>query len=275
MTKLSPHEFQDQGESLAIGRKGRFNHTCGEGRSLIVSREPAGISAWCFRCRAKGFIPAQRSLAERIAALQESTYADQEATGFLHLPGPAERDPQKWPDPARLWLYKAGFSNTHIQQLGFYWNERMQRVVMPVMDGGKLVYWQARGFDNLRAKYINPEVDRQRLVAKYGKPGECLVLTEDILSAAKVARVAEAWSLMGVDIRTPVLLEVATKGVPVIVALDPDPPGKAGGNAVVRQLQLLGVTCCTAYMQRDPKLHSTQEITSWLKQTLSSLAAPS
>ena len=265
---ISPHEFKAAGEELVPGRKTRIDHSCGEGKTLIVSRVPKGISAYCFRCHLKGFIPAQLSIAERIAALAEANQADAESRQEVHLPAPGVMDVQKWPDWARLWLYKAGFSNDMIRSLGFYYHERMQRVVMPVKDNGELVYWQARGNNPDLPKYINPQVDKARLVYKQGTPGDVLVLTEDMLSAAKVGLVGWAWSLMGTSLSLPLALQIASLSVPVIVALDPDAAGRAGGNAIVKSLSLLGVPCRTAYMERDPKFHSRQEIATWIKQTV-------
>ena len=66
---ISPHEFKKAGEALDPGRRTRIEHSCGDGRTLIVSRDHKGISAYCFRCHKKGYIPTERSLAERIAAL--------------------------------------------------------------------------------------------------------------------------------------------------------------------------------------------------------------
>ena len=66
---ISPHEFKKAGEALDPGRRTRIEHSCGDGRTLIVSRDQKGISAYCHRCHKKGYIHTERSLAERIAAL--------------------------------------------------------------------------------------------------------------------------------------------------------------------------------------------------------------
>ena len=117
---ISPHEFKKAGEALDPGRRTRIEHSCGDGRTLIVSRDQKGISAYCFRCHKKGYIHTERSLAERIAALSESLDWDGVAQESLELPGPGKLDPQEWPDVPRLWLYKAGFSNDEIRRHGWY-----------------------------------------------------------------------------------------------------------------------------------------------------------
>lgn len=250
---VSPQEFKSVGESLATGQRKRIEHLCGDGRTLIVSRDQKGISAYCFRCHAKGWIPTERSLAERIAALSEHEDWDTVAQQSLELPGPGKLDPQEWPDVARLWLYKAGFSNDEIRRHGWYWNSRMHRVILPIKADGKPIYWQGRGFDIHRPKAINPTVNREGLVAKYGQ-GTWIALTEDILSAAKVGGVGEAWALLGTVLSYSTALALAEAGRPVLLMLDDDPAGRHGAAEASKTLNLLGVWNKQVYFGKDPKL---------------------
>jgi hypothetical protein len=250
---LSPHEFKKAGEALDPGRRTRIEHSCGDGRTLIVSRDQKGISAYCFRCHKKGYIPTERSLAERIAALSEANEWDGAAQESLELPGPGKMNPQDWPDAPRLWLYKAGFSNDEILRHGWYWNPRMERVILPVKVDGKTIYWQGRGFDPARPKALNPTVNREGLVAKYGQ-GEWLALTEDILSAAKVGSVSETWALLGTVLSYSTALALSEAGRPVLLMLDDDPAGRRGAAEAAKTLNLLGVRSHQVYFGKDPKL---------------------
>ena len=256
---ISPHDFKKAGEALDPGRRTRIEHSCGDGRTLIVSRDQKGISAYCFRCHKKGYIHTERSLAERIAALSESWDWDGVAQESLELPGPGKLDPQEWPDVPRLWLYKAGFSNDEIRRHGWYWNPRMQRVILPVKQDGKTIYWQGRGFDSGRPKAINPTVNREGLVAKYGG-GDMLCLTEDILSAAKVGAVAEAWALLGTVMDMTTALKIASSERRVSIMLDDDAAGRAGAARIQRTLTLLGVDSRQIYFGCDPKLVARKDI---------------
>ena len=249
---ISQHEFKKAGEALDLDRRTRIEHSCGDGRTLIVSRDNKGISAYCFRCHDKGFVPSERSLSERIAALSESTEWDGVAQESLELPGPGKLDPQEWPDTPRLWLYKAGFSNDEIRRHGWYWNPRMQRVILPVKKDGKVIYWQGRGFDPGRPKAINPVANREGLVAKYGD-GDWVALTEDILSAAKVGSVGEAWALLGTVLSYSTALTLAEAGRPVLLMLDDDPAGRRGAAEASKTLNLLGVWNKQVYFGKDPK----------------------
>jgi DNA primase len=144
-------------------------------------------------------------------------------------------------------------------QLGFYYCERLERVVMPLYDNGQLVYWQARGFTTTHAKYINPIVSKDKLAAKYGS-GPTLVLTEDILSAYRCSAVTQAWSIMGTSIPDGVATMIHAQHKPVIIMLDPDAAGIKGNIKARRQLSLLGVDCRIIVPPKDPKLLSRKEL---------------
>lgn len=257
--RLTRSEFEEAGQNLNKGQRIRIEHHCGDGRTLIVSKDRKGISAYCFRCHEKGFIPAERSLAERIAALSEANEYDGAAQESLELPGPGKLDPQDWPDKPRVWLYKAGFSNTEIRSHGWYWNPRLERVILPVKAGGKTIYWQGRGFDPARPKAINPAVNREGLVAKYGS-GDWIALTEDILSAAKVGSVGEAWALLGTVLSNSTAMTLAETRLPVLLMLDDDAAGRRGAATASKTLSLLGVWHKQVYFGKDPKLISRDEI---------------
>ena len=174
---------------------------------------------------------------------------------------PAEFNPSLWPLAARVWLYKAGLSNERITELGFYWNDRMQRVVMPVLTGLKVSYWQARGFDKDRPKYINPHVYKP--LFKVGT-GPMLVLTEDMLSAARVGEVTEAWSILGTSMDDDKVAQVVATGLPVRIWLDPDSAGLKGRRKLVPKLRAYGVDAFAIKTDRDPKLYSKEEIMKFL-----------
>ena len=257
MQTIPAREFKNIGESLSVGQRTRREHSCGDGRTLLVSRDGKGISAYCFRCHEKGWIPDERSLAERIQALSQAREQDQVAAGSIELPGPGKMDTQDWPDEPLLWLFKAGFSRDEIKALGWYWNPRMQRVILPVRDSSaKVLYWQGRGFDSSRPKAINPTVNREGLVAQYGTGTAWVALTEDILSAAKVGGVegATAWALLGTVLSYSTALSLAELGRPVLLMLDDDPAGRRGAAEASKTLSLLGVWHRQLYFGKDPKL---------------------
>lgn len=249
---IHPREFSEAGLALSIGARTRVEHSCGDGRTLIINRDSKGISAYCFRCHEKGWLPEQRSLADRIASLSESLEYDTMAQETIELPGPGLLDPREWPLEASVWVYKCGFSNTLIRKHSWYYNPRMARVILPVRHNGKVIYWQGRGFDSARPKAVNPSVNREGLVARYGS-GEWIALTEDILSAAKVGEVGEAWALLGTVLSYSTAMELAALNKPVLLMLDDDAAGRRGAAEAARTLGLLGVSTKQVYFGRDPK----------------------
>lgn len=256
---LDPRSFEKHAANVKLGGRLRTNHDCGLGRTLLLSRNEDGVSAHCFRCNDSAFIKDERSLAERIAALAKARAADVEVIR-PELPEPRERDVQQWPKAARVWLYKAGLSNDHIERLGFYWHEPTQRVVMPVFEDGELVYWQARSLNPNVPKYINPTVERGTVAPRFGRGGACIVLTEDILSAVKVGMVNEAWSIMGTSLPDKIALRLVAAARPVIVMLDPDDAGRKGTAKIIGQLRLLGLTAGSYLGRADPKILNRWEI---------------
>lgn len=257
---LDPAEWLHLAEQLERGGKAMHRHTCGDGNKLLVENADAGFKAWCYRCSIGGFKPhPQPSLSERIAALREQRSADQAVEADFRPPMPANFDPSTWPLEPRVWLYKCGLSNETIKSVGFYWCDRITRVVLPVLDGHKLVYWQARGFDPERPKYLNPKIDKP----VYKSLPYCvgpLILTEDILSAVKVGQVARAWSILGTALTASTATEIAELGVPVLIWLDPDEAGRKGRRRIAAQLRAMGVSVRIVYAEQDPKYYSLDQI---------------
>jgi hypothetical protein len=268
---LDPASWLHHAKTLDVGKKAHFDHDCGGGRTLVCGHKATGWDAYCYRCAEKGWVPhPPESLAARIKRINKEKQAEHAAVTAPGLPKPMVTDPQEWPAYARVWLYRAGMSNAAIQEAGFYYHERTRRVVLPVVnDEGQLIYWQARGFDEDRPKYINPEVDKSTITARYvpkRAQGEDLVLTEDILSAWKVGLDTEAWSIMGTSAPSSIIPELQRRASLVFVWLDPDPAGQKGAGKIVRGLRSLGVKAKRIVSTADPKLLSREEIRSIIKE---------
>ena len=268
---LDKRYWLKQAQALKEGGQARVPHVCGPGKVMLVTHKAHRWDAWCHRCGEVGIEdkPAE-SLADRIARLKRAQEVEAAMVKTVNLPGPAVFDVETWPEEGRVWLYKAGCGRPEIEELGVYWHPPSNRIVLPVFERGRLTYWQARSIDGRQPKYRNPEVDRQSLVAKFGK-GETLVLTEDILSAYRVSAVTEAWSLMGTKLTDIILNQIIVRGGRVAVMLDPDwnypageRPGVIAGIKIVRRLRSVGIDAERIVMRADPKLLSKREITKLL-----------
>jgi hypothetical protein len=200
-------------------------------------------------------------LAERLARLRTVADAEAEAEADPRPPMPAEFDPGQWPLAARAWVYKAGLSNDTLSRKGIYWCPRLARVVLPVFQEGRLIYWQARSLDPSRPKYINPPIDKP--VFKQGS-GPVLVLCEDMLSTIRVGEVTEAWCAMGTSLSDTAITDILAMAKPVKVWLDPDGAGVKGRRKYVPKLRAYGIEATAIRSERDPKFHSKEEIAKFL-----------
>lgn len=221
------------------------------------------VNAYCYRCGFKGWAPGpQLSLAERLAANQHMAAADL-AHAKVELPMPQVHDLREWPPEAVLWLLKAGLGAPEIARLGAYYHPDTDRVVLPVLEAGVPVFWQARAVLKGRIKYLSPPTGRDKLVPRYGSGAE-VVLTEDLLSAFKVGQVGEAWSLMGTNANPVLIGALLKRGTRVAIWLDPDPAGIRAAQVVLKKLKAYGLQVRRIRSARDPKLHTFEEIKEYL-----------
>jgi hypothetical protein len=254
-----------QASSLELGQKRYTEHECGGGRKLLISRDTKGFTAWCFRCNDGGSAPGPKvNLAERLAAAKQAATSDLLAGSAVSMPEPRRMSVADWPLAARVWLHKAGLGAPEIALLGAYYHAPTDRVVLPVLDGPDVVFWQARSVTGRLPKYLNPPVDRGALLVRYGS-APTVTLTEDILSAFKVGLVAEAWCLMGTHASPRLIAALLERGAPVALWLDPDAPGRRAAAKVHKTLSSYGLSVRIIRSRLDPKLHTFDEITEYLR----------
>ncbi|WP_246641676.1 toprim domain-containing protein [Paraburkholderia edwinii] len=261
---LDPKSWLDAAQATAEGKKRRVDHDCGGGRTLIVSNQDRKWTAFCFRCDEAGIVEKpQESLSARIARRRTEDEQDERIAAVAGLPEPIDTDIANWPREAVVWLLKASCGAPEIAQLGAYWHAPSARVVLPVADDGELVYWQARDPSwtrkSERPKYVNPEVNKERLVARYGS-GDEIVLTEDILSAYRVGQEGEGWSLLGTNLTNGVLARLIDERKPVAVWLDPDAAGRKASRDITQRLSACGIPNRVIRSLRDPKLLSRRQV---------------
>jgi hypothetical protein len=277
---ISPADWLGAAQSLPIGGKATIQHNCGSGRKLIVEHKPSGYAAWCHRCGLPGWVPKTLSLDERIRAMRAVKAADTAATQTIRPPLPCVFSVNDWPEAAKVWLYRAGLSKDWIEHLGFYFHADTGRVVMPVMDGDSLCFWQARGFATDQAKYISPALGPAQSKpvfisdpytgAEMDRLPDTLALTEDILSAVRVGQTCEAWSLLGTALTPEAIRLLATrKPSRVLVWLDPDDAGVSARRKIVPKLRAMGLDAKAVRAPRDPKNFTFAEIRSYIHGTSS------
>lgn len=252
------------GEGLAPGRRARANHSCGPGRTMIVSRDADRTTAWCFRCNS-GPPPVHHrlSMQDNIMRVFNPGVAAAEAEATASCDPPDDYNPcmGDWPVSARVWLARYGFS-TGALPIEAGWSESLQRLVLLVRDGDAAMTWTARAVDARKPKYLTGPLPENAVANAI--PSRRIwappVVTEDWVSAVKVAAAGRhAYSLLGTYAKPATLLRLF-RAQEVIVWLDPDEAGQTKAAQLCATLRAYGGTPRNVLSLRDPKLHSLQEI---------------
>lgn len=265
--RMELEEWWPQAQHLAVGARVRGDHLCGDPGTLLITRASDHYSAYCFRCGARGYKGEQESLATKLERMKREQQADDEARVSPSLPEPRVYDLSEWPRDDALWFYKMGLSPWMIAELGLYWCPTLGRVVLPIMQAGRAVFWQARAHKRT-PKWIAPNIPKRGLVAVFGQgKGDTIVLCEDALSAYKVGRVTEAWSLLGTKVTPSVAAALARSGKRVATWLDDDKgranrhnPGQEAASGIRSALRAVGIDVRNITSPKDPKYYGPEFI---------------
>lgn len=213
-----------------------------------------------------------------MARVRQQLAGDDAIRRLVDLPSGGLADPSEWPPAAYLWFLKAGLGRREIGELGATYNPGSGRVILPVYeapvtDGSKrtVAFWQGRSVDGRQPKYLAPDVDRSRVIPRYGT-AQSVTLTEDILSAYKVGLDHEGWSMLGTKLSDHALGELLKRhqeqpSFTVNVWLDNDLPplhqinrGQIAARKVLAKLRAVGIPARNVISTRDPKLMSRAQI---------------
>jgi hypothetical protein len=253
-------EWTEKAKTIPLGQKIRSDcFVCGPKNTAVISHSIKGYSYFCFRCDEQSFIgKGQQTLAElaRIKELNEQA----KVTVPIRLPKDFS---EEIPLVGRLWLYKAGITESVWKEYGFGWSEEWQRVVMPIYEDNKLIWFQARAvLHGQKPKYLNPTGDRESLVffskTRSDLRNDTITVVEDILSAIRVGTITPTASLLGTKITTAQANRLA-KFRHVRTWLDNDRAGIQGAYKVRR---CCGLVCEVSDVRTDldPKCYSNDEI---------------
>lgn len=261
---MKAKDWTEYAAELEVGKSVRVSHTCADDRTMTVSRDSKGASAYCHRCGKVGWLPPPpESLAQKVARIAKFREGDASLpVDPFTLPYPRDYDPSTWPSGARLWLYRAGFSDADIGRLGIYWHPTSDRVVVPIGTSGDVAtFYQARAYQAGRQpKYLGPTPRPSKLVARWGAHKD-VCLTEDLLSAIKIGMAGgEGWCLLGTRITAHQMATLLGRGCTVRVCLDPDGAGRKGAARILSQLHAYGVPCFDVLFEKDPKLVHVPEL---------------
>ena len=249
-------------KTLAVSRKTRQDCDCGKGKTRIINHNTSSYSYMCFRCEDSGFVSKGKQTLEELAHVRALNEAAANERYDIKLPNDFTTE---IPLVGRLWLYKGGITESVWRQYKFGWSEKMQRVVMPVYKGEKLVWFQARAvLHGQKPKYLNPTGDRNALIfwadstPSGSVRGTPITVNEDILSAIRVGAVTPACSLLGTKITTAQANQLAQYDR-VTTWLDSDRAGVEGAHKIRRLLGMV-TEVRNIVTTRDPKLQCNDTI---------------
>lgn len=224
----------DRAKQLELDRKERYRH-CGEGYAAVLSRDVKGYSMHCFRCGEHEFH------GKGLYTLDELKH-HQELRERAHDPPkdlPRDFTPVI-PTHHATWLFKAGISTEQYTRCGIGWSEYHSRIILPIYDGDRLVYWQGRAvLAGQLPKYINPPGCKQGVLYHFGdhRDRSRLIVTEDILSCIRVGKHLPSVSILGTstsDEQAGYLCQFDL----VEYWLDPDEAGIAGSKKGASKMAL-------------------------------------
>jgi hypothetical protein len=265
--ELPDSDWLPHAERLKVGTRARISHDCGEGSPLLITRMHDKSTAYCFRCGGRGFKREHESLEAKLIRTTAERGAERKVRATVELPQPQVYDTTEWPLVDKVWFFKMGLSLRMIGELKMYWCPAIGRVVLPIMEDDRPIYWTARS-SSQAPKWLTPDVPKDGLVARYGVgTGDSIVLCEDPLSAYKVGLVTEAWSLLGTKLHNRVLMQLIERGQRVVTWLDDDRgrhdgsnPGQTAARKIAARLRAFGVDCRNITSDRDPKYYPTDYI---------------
>lgn len=263
-----PPWLDERVRSLRPGAKLRLDD------ARIVSFNGKGWHLWDFREKLGEVYERRMTLEEKLAVMKAGQEADNSAAAHMELPLPGMLHPKDWPVEARAWVFKAGLNNDDVQREGFYWNPKMRRLILPLhmLDGTRAWVGRAVLPDSLGPKYLFPSGMRRGGGAQTYTDNALLtkasevVIVEDQLSAIRIANdtTRDAVAALGTTLDRDALVHIAKRYSKVHIWLDPDRYGRLGQRALSDRLRAFDVPVHTVSSERDPKLHTAEQIREYL-----------
>ena len=260
-------EWANRARLLRFGERRKVAH-CTKDPSAYISNSPKGVYLHCFRCGGTDFEPHGRLSAADILRYRE---ADDSAANLTTAPVTVPL--QDAPPQAQIWPLKAFITPERAtEQYGFGWDERTQRVVVPVLQNGvDTGVWTARSVDGRTPKYLMPKGSAGS-VWFHSVPGKPLVLCEDVLSAIRIYEAGYgAAAILGTSAGVPQLQRLApmveSEGVrrPLLALFDNDAAGRKAWVQLRKSCGVLGLTPERVQSDKDPKAYSRKQIQEILK----------
>jgi hypothetical protein len=226
--------------------------------------------AFCFGCR---YSEKRTGYAFKANTISDDLSAEEQKA--IALP---EDCSTAYPSSVTGYLAKYDLSVVEALRLGALWSGARQQLIYPYYatnhDTGEryLACYQARNFHQQVSgpKYVNKGKTTDVIpIITYvagssgGIRGTRLVITEDALSALKVARQCDAMPALGTNVPVSKLNAIARQYTRLTVWLDSDKWREA--RHIADNFKWLGLSADTIYSELDPKCYSDEQIKEYLK----------
>lgn len=212
-------------------------------------------SAWCFGCHyyekrdAGNFTPMGLDLSS------DDRGTDQPFAAVL------SRCTQTYSESAVHYCSRYNIWVPDLLKCGALWDPRTESLCFVYHDKeGAVCCIQGRSFSTNRqaSKYHNWGTTHD-VIDINGNKGHIIVITEDKLSAIKVARVADAFPALGTTFQVHKLVELKKRGYQrVVVWLDHDKWRES--REIVEKAQWIGLSATSVLTEEDPKCYDEKTI---------------
>lgn len=147
------------------------------------------------------------------------------------------------------------------------WHEKTRRVLIPIHQSDRLVGLLGRAVFGERPKYRMLGGPADTLFHAPHRPGEAVVVVEDILSAIAVWRAgANATAVLGTSVTPVQAAQIAERGSHIIGWFDGDAAGDRAWQRLRTKMALHPVTLSRIRTEQDPKELHRRDLRSRLTQ---------
>lgn len=243
---IPAHEYRSVGEPLPVGKQVNINHVmCNAGTDtrgrLYIKRLEGAVVSYCHNCGEHGYVKLNnlRSITDLLKA---NDSIEKGGHGDIELPHDCIPLRDDWPNEAASWLWKYGITAEEVVNNNITYSPSWNRLILPVYDGGKLVFWQGRAVNSKQTpKYVNARAVAKPMATFLAthNPSKVVVIVEDILSAIKVSRCVDSIALLGTSPDFDCLREKVEGYAEVVVWLDNDSAGVKKSVELANRLSLV------------------------------------
>lgn len=248
-------------KAQALGVEVRYDHLdCGDTKKhLYIKRSPEGWLWICHKCGESGF-----QANDTLETLLKKTPTLEDVEEYVNSVALPHDFSPTLPDSALTWLQRYGILDVEADFWNFGYSDSLNRLVMPIFDGNRLVAWIARSLyppsDSIPKYITRGKVSEHSF--RVNTYMDKIVIVEDMLSAIKVGRVAGSIAILGSYIPNKVIDFIKQDEKEVYIWLDMDKVNAA--LTYTAQFTARGIHTGVVYSRLDPKEYNELEIKKWL-----------